>query len=146
MRVTLQRDGSFHQHSDEGKRGMMLSGSYGNEFSSDLLNLVAISNGTQFAIPTDTLDIFVTLLLDGQQWATTPAGWWDWEVIGRDNSMPGRNGPGLNPEFLAALPSPRSAELENFALQLKGIRFHSPHFSKILGAFGRVTAFARGFY
>jgi hypothetical protein len=69
----IQRDGSFHQHSGN-NRGMMLSGSYGGEFSSDMINLVAISNATVFALPDATLEIFVSLLLDGQQWATTPNG------------------------------------------------------------------------
>lgn len=69
----IQRDGSFHQHSGN-NRGMMLSGSYGNEFSTDMINLVGIANATIFAVPTETLEIFVTLLLDGQQWATTPSG------------------------------------------------------------------------
>lgn len=48
------------------------TGSYGAEFSTDMLDLLALSLNTTFFVDNERLAIFTTLLLDGQQWMTTP--------------------------------------------------------------------------
>eukprot|EP00038_Savillea_parva_P025095 m.46197 g.46197 ORF g.46197 m.46197 type:complete len:532 (+) comp6732_c0_seq1:1-1596(+) len=104
---------------------MMMTGSYGSVFTSDMLNLITTANGTAFAIPAAPLEIFVSLVLDGQRWATTPNGDWDWHVIGRGNSGPGEHSPPFGSDDLTELPSPRHNELIQYAAMLDG-RPHNP--------------------
>ena len=83
----IQRDGSFHQHSGEG-RGALLAGSYGSTYTEDLLNVIELAHNTSSGIPDETGKIFTSLILDGQQWMLTRRGSFDWSVVGRDQSGP----------------------------------------------------------
>lgn len=115
----IQRDSSFHQHSGAG-HGMFLPGSYGEEFTADLLALLDAARGTMFAPNTTTLAIFVSLILDGQQWYTTQNAAWDWTVVGRGNSNPGSSRVTFESEFLRHLPL-RQAEINNYVNLLTNV-------------------------
>lgn len=57
----IQVDSSFHQHGPQ-----LLAGSYGHDFSSELLELAAQATATAFAMGADKIKVFEKLLLDGQ--------------------------------------------------------------------------------
>eukprot|EP00041_Stephanoeca_diplocostata_P029965 m.893973 g.893973 ORF g.893973 m.893973 type:complete len:184 (+) comp23664_c1_seq5:1276-1827(+) len=79
-----------------------------------MLDLMALSLNTTFFVDDTRLAIFTSLLLDGQQWMTTPTGTWDWSVVGRGNSNPTSLTSGIPPTILRTLPL-RTAELHRFA-------------------------------
>ena len=78
-------DAAFHQHSVEvpTPRGFLQAGSYGLVFSMAILDLMTLTQGTQFSMARTSETLFLSLLLDGQRWMVTPAGTWDWHTIGR---------------------------------------------------------------
>lgn len=113
----IQRDGSFHQHSEEGARGALLAGSYGSTYTGDLLAVIDLAHNTSAALPDGTANIFSSLILDGQQWMLTRRGTFDWSVVGRDQSSPSsgyRAAAGWPLKYLAQLPAERQPELQNF--------------------------------
>jgi chondroitin AC lyase len=115
----IQADGSFHQHSEEGVRGALLAGSYGTVFTGDMLGFVGLASGTTLAMSPQQVQVFSSLLLDGQRWMITPANQWDWSVIGRGNSGPGDHsvgGFGGKAKFITEINLPaRKTELRAFA-------------------------------
>jgi hypothetical protein len=74
---SIMVDNSFHQHGPQ-----LLAGAYGSVFTSDILDLAAISASTQFQMPVAAVTVFEGLVLDGQA-RMTRAGSWDWQVHGR---------------------------------------------------------------
>ena len=122
----IQRDGSFHQHSDANtQRGMFLPGSYGAVYTGDLLSMLDAARGTSYFLSNDTLAIFAACVLDGQQWYTAQNAQWDWTVIGRGNSGPGDHGVGFDRTFLRNLPL-RQAEFVNYADCMDGLASCTP--------------------
>jgi hypothetical protein len=118
----IQVDGSFHQHSGGGRSALM-AGNYGAVFSSDMLNLLSWSHGTEYRASDAQLGIFSALVLDGQQWMVTPAATWDWTVIGRSDSSPGPHSCYLSPSQISTLTSSdRVSEARNFAALLSNHR------------------------
>lgn len=73
----IQADFSFHQHGNT-----LLSGSYGYEFARDCGELIALSWGTAYQIPPETLRAYSGFLLDHLQW-TMRGKRMDYAVIGR---------------------------------------------------------------
>ena len=58
---SIMVDNSFHQHGPQ-----LLAGAYGSVFTSDILDLAAISASTQFQMPVAAVTVFEGLVLDGQ--------------------------------------------------------------------------------
>jgi hypothetical protein len=58
----IQTDGCFFQHGP-----LIQSGSYGAEFTRDILKLVSLARGTSFRIPSSSVHVLELLVLDGQQ-------------------------------------------------------------------------------
>ncbi len=59
----IQPDMSFHQH---GK--LLYSGGYGQGFASDIARLMAVAQGTVYALPQNMVDLLARYILDGSRW------------------------------------------------------------------------------
>ncbi|HEV7298594.1 MAG TPA: polysaccharide lyase family 8 super-sandwich domain-containing protein [Tepidisphaeraceae bacterium] len=120
----IMPDRSFHQHGS-----LLYSGGYGRAFTSDVGQFIAVGWGTAFAAPAEPLNVFLSYLLDGQQWMIRGVAM-DHSVDGREIVRPRRSSRshpsptlsrfgGLATE-LAALGAPRTDELRTFADRLAG--------------------------
>ena len=65
----IKYDFGFHQHGPQ-----LNSGSYGMSFTRDASLFLHLASGTSFACPAEKTDIFLSFLLDGQQWMTYKGG------------------------------------------------------------------------
>jgi chondroitin AC lyase len=128
----LQQDYSFHQHGTQ-----LYNGGYGLDFANDVGRFISFSWGTRFQIPADRMSIFSAYLLDGEQWMIR-GNIFDYSADGREITRPGKvvvprnNAAGpvtpVGPAYslgnvlalLAAEPSPRQKELQDFSARLLG--------------------------
>ena len=112
----VQADGSFHQHGN-----VLYTGGYGQGFATDLAHLAACAEDTPFAIPEARRNILSSYVLDGQQWMVRGRVW-DYGVVGREITRPGKDARGLVPGLreLARLSWPRRQEFQAFLTRLEG--------------------------
>jgi chondroitin AC lyase len=80
----IQADFSFHQHGQQ-----LYNGGYGLGFGNDVGRFIAHAWGTQFQIPRDKLDIYLSYLLDGQRWMIV-GDVFDYSAVGREIVRPGK--------------------------------------------------------
>ncbi len=113
----IQADFSFHQHGN-----VLYAGGYGQGFTVDLAHLATCAEGTGFAMPEDRREIFSNYLLDGQQWMVRGTAW-DYGVVGREITRPGKDARGLMAPLreLASLPWPRRSEFREFLQRMEGV-------------------------
>lgn len=116
----IESDASFHQHGAQ-----LYSGGYGFGFAEDAGRMIALGWGTSFAIPAEKMAVFSAFLLDGEQWMIH-AGIFDYAARGREITRAEHVGKARMPaefvrvvEALAALATPRQAELRRFAEALR---------------------------
>lgn len=126
----VQQDGSFHQHGQQ-----LYNGGYGLTYADDLGRFIAFSWGTSFQVPPDRMAVYSAYVLDGMQWMIR-GGVIDYSVTGREITRKGKNveprdwttgpispaGPGYSLgnvlDMLAAEPTPRQREFQQFAARL----------------------------
>eukprot|EP01006_Ploeotia_vitrea_P006893 TRINITY_DN15165_c0_g1_i1.p1 TRINITY_DN15165_c0_g1~~TRINITY_DN15165_c0_g1_i1.p1 ORF type:complete len:780 (-),score=87.30 TRINITY_DN15165_c0_g1_i1:147-2369(-) len=111
----IQPDFSFHQHGPE-----LEQGSYGSVFVGSMLTFIGLTTGIpSFQIPPKQMAVFVSLLLDGDQWMLI-GNKWDWQVTGREVTRPstGIGGPDWNTTAIRRIPL-RNKELNQFANRLE---------------------------
>ncbi|EDQ84702.1 uncharacterized protein MONBRDRAFT_29954 [Monosiga brevicollis MX1] len=111
----VQYDSSFHQHD-----GQHLTGSYGFNYTTFLLDMVYQARDTSFYIPPTQMSDFVSLIVDAQAWMTVGSEEvWDIAVTGRVITRPpGTDRPMFDINQLASLKSPRRPEILDFARRL----------------------------
>ncbi len=112
----IQRDASFHQHGP-----LIYAGGYGQGFTADVARFASYALGTRFALAPEKLAILETYVLDGQQWMLRGRQW-DHGVTGREFIRVNKSAAGMasTVSLLAQIPSPRQAEMREFAARLKG--------------------------
>jgi chondroitin AC lyase len=88
----IQQDWSFHQHGPQ-----LYSGGYGMGFATDASDVAQLCRSTQFAFPSDKLDILSHYILDGQQWMVRGTTM-DHSVCGREITRP--NSPNKKSAFM----------------------------------------------
>ena len=104
----IQKDNSFHQHGPQ-----LLPGSYGGAFVGDILSFVMLSTGTNFAIKPEQLKVFSGLVLDGMA-SMSRGGIWDWQVVGRDNTVKGTGALGWPESSVRAMAIVQPAEAKRW--------------------------------
>jgi chondroitin AC lyase len=126
----IQQDYSFHQHGAQ-----LYSGGYGLAFATDVGRFVAFAWGTDFQIPPDRMATLSSYLLDGEQWLVR-GDIIDYSTVGREITrqgkvvVPGHSPGSRNPAYagdslpyvittLAALPTPRQKEFQDFSARLQ---------------------------
>ena len=112
----IQADRSYHQHGPQ-----LLAGSYGSYTARETVISLGLAAGTSFTMDPDRTELFVELLLDGMRWMMVHQYFWQWSVVGRSLGSHiarpccvGNSTGGLG-DYLASIPSKRSAELKSFA-------------------------------
>ena len=128
----MEQDYSFHQHGVQ-----LYNGGYGLDFANDVGRFVSLSWGTRFQIPADRMTLFSAYLLEGEQWMIR-GNTFDYAAVGREITRQDKvvvpqdktagpvtpAGPAYSMGnvmgMLAAEPTPRQKELQNFAARLKG--------------------------
>lgn len=110
----IQSDRSFHQHGAQ-----LYTGGYGGSFANDVSQYAAITRGTAFALPQDSLGTFSDYVADGVAWSLY-GNYFDVSVIGREvarRSTTGFNGIAALVQS-AQFDSPRVAELRAAAARM----------------------------
>lgn len=129
----IQQDYSFHQHGPQ-----LYNGGYGLTFANDVGRFISYSWGTRYQVPKERMEIYISYLLDGEQWFIR-GGDPDYSALSRvitrqeemadsENQLGGPISPvgleyGLGHilALLAAEPVPRQQELRAFADRIRGL-------------------------
>lgn len=114
----IQRDRSFFQH---GPR--LYAGGYGLSFAGDIAKLLYLFQETEYQLPADKIDLFLSFILDGLRHMIHSGGL-DWACVGREITRPGvldSSRAVATVELLIRTEElPRKAELEAFLAHLRG--------------------------
>ncbi|HEY3376280.1 MAG TPA: polysaccharide lyase family 8 super-sandwich domain-containing protein [Armatimonadota bacterium] len=107
----IQPDMSFFQHGR-----LLYSGGYGQGFAADVAFFIWLSDGTPYALPRATVDLFTRYLLDGSRWLVRGRTF-DYGAIGREITRVGHDAARFyqGAGFLARIDHPRHAELRTLA-------------------------------
>jgi chondroitin AC lyase len=121
IRVTLgegiQPDFGYHQHGAQ-----FYAGGYGASFIHDCAALVALLDGTRFAVDPERVALLVDYILEGPRWMTRH-GEWVSGSRGREISRPGgRMSAAALERLLEVRELPRGAEVAAFAEELRAER------------------------
>lgn len=103
----IQLDGSFHQHGAQ-----LYTGGYGGSFANEVARYALITGGSDYALPSDSLDSFADFLADGIAWSLY-GNHFDVSVVGREVARPTTSGYNGIAALLQAshFDSPRLAEI-----------------------------------
>ena len=114
----IQRDRSFFQH---GPR--LYSGGYGLSFAEDIAKLLYLLRETEYQLPADKIDLFLSFILDGLRHMIHGEGL-DWACVGREITRPGvldsTHAAGVVELLTRAEGLPRKDELVSFLSHLRG--------------------------
>lgn len=136
----IETDDSFHQHGVQ-----LYNGGYGLAYADDVGRFIAFAWGTPFQVPPAPFETYCAYILDGLQWMVQ-GNVIDHSVEGREITREGKTiapidwtvgpispaGPAYSLEnvldLLAATPTPRQREFQNFAARLHG-QMDAPSFT-----------------
>ena len=114
----IQRDRSFFQH---GPR--LYSGGYGLSFAEDVAKLLYLLQETEYQLPADKIDLFLSFILDGLRPMIHGEGL-DWACVGREITRPGVldsiHAAGVAELLTRTEGLPRKDELVSFLSHLRG--------------------------
>lgn len=114
----IQRDRSFFQH---GPR--LYAGGYGLSFAGDIARLLYLLQETEYQLPTDKINLFISFVLDGLRHMVHGKGL-DWACVGREITRPGvltsAHVRGMVEILVQTEGLPRKVELEGFLTHLRG--------------------------
>lgn len=80
----IQVDGAYHFHGPQ-----LLTGSYGDGFTQDILQFFIMANGTEWSMPAEKIDVLAFMLTNGTAWMTQGSNMYDFSTVGRSVARPG---------------------------------------------------------